>query len=57
MGNVSDKFVEKIKTQIFVFHILFPEIRAFYDVMWNNMVEADRPQTAIQHGACALRDG
>jgi hypothetical protein len=37
------KFVEKIKT-----HILGPatfgENRAFYEIMWKNIAESDRPQ-------------
>jgi hypothetical protein len=42
MRNVSEKVVEKIKT-----HILFPENRAFYEIMWKNIVEPDRPQMTI----------
>jgi hypothetical protein len=26
------------------------EIHAFYDIMWKNMVEPDRPQMTIQYG-------
>jgi hypothetical protein len=42
MRNVSDKVVEKIKTQ-FVFHKFFSETRAVYEIMWKNILP-DRPQ-------------
>jgi hypothetical protein len=58
MRNPSDKFVEKIKTQIlcsimFVFH----ENLAVYEAMWKNMVEPEKPQMTIHYCACALRAG
>ena len=47
------KFVEKIKTHVLC-SITFPpptptprEIRAVYEIVWKNMVEADRPQMTI----------
>jgi hypothetical protein len=52
--NVSDQ--EKIKT-----HIYFnnsppppPEHLALNEIMWENMVQPDRPQITLQYGACAL---
>ena len=44
MRNVSDKFVDKIKTHILLFGNFF-ENRAVYEIMWKNTVEPDRPQT------------
>jgi len=41
------KFVQKIKTHILIFNILFPENRAVYEIMWKNMIGTDRPQMAI----------
>jgi len=42
MRKVSDKVVEKIKTQ-FVHHNFFSENRAVYEIMWKNMLP-DRSQ-------------
>jgi hypothetical protein len=42
------KLLEKIKTNIFCSVIPPPENRAVCEVMWKNMVEADRPQTALR---------
>jgi hypothetical protein len=51
MRNVSDKFVEKqrekIKTYILYSVTFPPENPVFYEVMWKNFVEPDRPQMAI----------
>jgi hypothetical protein len=40
------KVVEKIETHI-LFSVIFSENRAVYEVMWENMVQPDRPQMAI----------
>jgi hypothetical protein len=37
------KLVEKIETHISFSKYIFPENRAVYDIMWKNMVLADRP--------------
>jgi hypothetical protein len=42
MRNISDKFVEKIKTH-FIFNNVFPDNRAVYEIMWKNMAKPDRP--------------
>jgi hypothetical protein len=42
--NISEKFVQKIKTQILCLIIFFPENRAIYMIMWKNIVKPDRPQ-------------
>ena len=44
--NVSEKFVEKIKTQILC-SLTFFENRAFYEIMWDNILQAHRPQMTI----------
>jgi hypothetical protein len=41
--NISDKFVDKIKTRI-LYPNNFPEDRAVYEIMWKNLVQPDRPQ-------------
>ena len=56
MRNVSDKIVEKIKTQFHAQYI-FSGSRAGYEIMWRKAVEPERPQMRIQHGACALHTG
>jgi len=46
MRNISDEFVEKIKTNILCSE-MFSENRAVYELMWKIVVEADRPQLTI----------
>jgi hypothetical protein len=46
VGNVSGKTVEKLKTHI-LRSITFSENRAFYEIMWKDVVKQDRPQAAI----------
>jgi hypothetical protein len=43
MRNISEKFVEKIKTQ-FVFSNFYFESCAAYEMMWKDLVEPGRPQ-------------
>jgi hypothetical protein len=31
--------------------------RAVYEIMWENVVEPEKPQMTIQYGACALHAG
>jgi hypothetical protein len=40
------KVVEKIKTHI-LSSVTFSENRAVYEIMWENMVQTDRPQMRI----------
>jgi len=54
MKNVSDKFVQKIKTHISC-SVHFSENRAVYEIMWKNMVVLDRPQMTIEYGAENMR--
>jgi hypothetical protein len=35
----------------------FSEDFSIYELMWKNMLEADRPQVTVQYGACALHAG
>ena len=44
MINVSDKFVEKIKTYILCSITFFSENRLVCEKMWKNIVEPDKPQ-------------
>jgi replication initiation and membrane attachment protein DnaB len=40
------KYIEKIKTHI-AYSRTFSENRATYEAMWENKIQADRPQMAI----------
>jgi len=40
------KFVEKIETH-FLYSIFFSENRAVYEIVWENIVQPDRPQTTM----------
>jgi hypothetical protein len=58
MRNVSDKICRENPTTNFMFNgVFFFEKRAVYEIMWKNVVEADRPQMTIKCGTCALRAG
>jgi hypothetical protein len=48
--------IEKVETRILQ-AVTFSDNRIVYEIMWKNMVETDRPQMAIQYGACAFRAG
>ena len=39
-------FVENIKTHILCSITFFPENHSVYEIMWKNMVQPDRPNTA-----------
>jgi hypothetical protein len=45
MRNVSDQVVEEIKSK-FCAHFFFQN-RAVYGIMWENVVQSDRPQMAL----------
>jgi hypothetical protein len=47
MRNFQTKFVGKIKTRILWPIYFFFEDRAFYEVMWKNILEPGRPQLTI----------
>ena len=49
MRNVSDKFVEEIKTHILCWTTFFFGSRAVYEIMWKNIVAWGRPQMTIWH--------
>ena len=51
MRNDSENVVEKIKRILFS-NLFFFENRAFYETMWKNTEESDRPQMA--HAHCML---
>jgi hypothetical protein len=55
MRNISDKFVEKIKTHLYI-RYFFPQNLALYEIMWKNVVKPDRPQMTIwrMRSACYL---
>ena len=46
MKNVSGKSCRKNQKIYFVFsNFFFPENHAVYEIVWDNIVERDRPQT------------
>jgi len=49
------KFVKEIKTHVFCSIIFFK--RAFYEIMWKNIVEPGRPQMTMKYGAYVLHVG
>jgi hypothetical protein len=48
MRNVSDKSCREYQNTQFVFSKFFFENLAFYEIMWENIVERGRPQMAIK---------
>jgi hypothetical protein len=58
MRNVSEKSCRENQETHFMFNkFFFPENRAVYEIMWQNIVQPDRPQMTILYGACALHAG
>jgi hypothetical protein len=55
LRNVSDKRCRENQNTHFMFKNAFPEDRAVYEIIWKYMVDPDRPQMIIQHGACLCR--
>jgi hypothetical protein len=57
MRNVSDKSCRENQNTHFVFSNFFHENRAFYDIMWENIVDRARPQITIwrMRIACWIR--
>jgi hypothetical protein len=43
---MNTEVLEKIETRIFIFSIL--ENRAVYEIMWENIVQSDRPQKVLR---------
>jgi len=56
MRNVSDKFVEKIKTHI-LYSVSFAEFRAVRETVRKILVEPDGTQMSVNNGAWALHAG
>jgi hypothetical protein len=47
IGNISDKFVKIIKTDILCSINFFKENLAVYEIMRKDMVEPERPQMTV----------
>jgi len=43
----QSKFVEKIKPRLMFSNIFFLENLSVYEIMWENVVESDRPHTTV----------
>ena len=55
MRNVLDKScTENQNTHVVFSNFFFSENRTIYEIMWENMVEPERPQMTVQYDACAL---
>ena len=48
MRNVSDRYCEN-QTTHFMLNNIFCKNRAFYEIMWKNIVEPDRPLMTTWH--------
>ena len=46
-NSVPEKVVQKIETRVLCSTTFSPENRAVYEIMWENMVEPDRPHMTI----------
>jgi len=54
MKNVSDKSWKENQNTRLTITNFFPENHAIREIMWQNMVESDRPQIATQHGVIPI---
>jgi hypothetical protein len=52
----NDKFIVKIGSLIVCWKII-PENHAVCEIIWQNVVERNRPQMTIQYGACIVYSG
>jgi len=51
MRKASDKISRGKQNTHFMFsNIFFPKIHSVCEIMWENMVQPDRPQLTIQYG-------
>ena len=41
----------------FIFSNVFPKFEPFFEVIWKNIVEANRTQVTVKYAACALHAG
>ena len=57
IGNFSDRICRENQNAHFSFKFFFFENLAVYEIMWQNVIESDRPQLTIQYGACVLHAG
>ena len=48
MRNISDERCRENQNTHFIFKFFFLENRAVYEIMWKNLVQPDRPQTAVR---------
>jgi hypothetical protein len=53
MKNVSETFVEKIRTHFFVSRIFYEHF-ALYEIMWKNILEPDVTEDNMAHAHCML---
>ena len=49
ISNVPGKIYREIKKHIFYVRELFFDSRAFFEIMWNHIVEPDKPEMTIWH--------
>jgi len=47
MRNVSEKNCKEKRNTCFILNNFCPGSRAFYEITWKNVVDADRPQIEI----------
>ena len=57
MRNVSDRNCRDSQNTHFVFNNFFSEYHTAYEIMWENIVQLDRPLMMMQYGVCALHVG
>ena len=52
--NVSDKNCGENQKTFYIHYLFFPENHAVYEIMWQDMVEPDRPHNIVRrmHIAC-----
>jgi len=53
MNNFSAKIFRE--NQNTFMYTIPPPSRTFYEIMWKNVGESDRPQMTIKHGACDFK--
>jgi len=53
MRIVSAKHYKENQNTPMAFKNIFPKMVPFYEIMWKNITDPDRPHMTIKYGTCA----
>jgi len=53
MRIVSAKYCRENQNTLMAFKNIFPKMVPFYEIMWKNITDPDRPHMTMKYGTCA----